>query len=227
MALGNTETDSVFGDFVDLEHVCELLHEQAKVSDCPVDHPVHKNGPVRLLRQRMHMQWSAQAREIEAQHPGLFPRTYLAEIYDESDEILERIERYPGALPADLPRLELLLHKLYILSLLTHEDVQRAKAQQASAAAKASHDGRTKMRNEAYRCFLAAADGAWGSISAAATAIAPVILEMKGVSRPLAQSNAARTIRDWLSGLVASDPHAAKKLSWAARTRLKRKTAAR
>jgi hypothetical protein len=116
-AAQRVEVEPIFGDFGDLERVCNLLHEQAKVADAPADHPVHENGPIGLLRQRMHKQWDGQACEIEAEHPGLFDRTYLAGIYRETDAILERITLDPGALPDSLARLELLLHKLFILPL--------------------------------------------------------------------------------------------------------------
>lgn len=219
------EVEPIFGDFFELEHICGLLREQAKVADAPAGHPVHENGPVGYLRKRVQQQWRAQAREIEAEHPGLFPRTYLDSIYVETDAMLERVERAPSNLPRDMPRLELLLHKLYILPLRNFEEVQqelrRAKAEEYSARSIASHLGRKKMKEKSEEIFLAA-DKQWDSLAAAAKAIAPDILKMK-VLRPLAAGNAVRTITEWLSKLVHSDLDAAQKLSQAARERLSRR----
>lgn len=218
------EIEPIFGDFFELESFCERLHDESKVANVPTDDPGYqKSDPLTWLRKRLDHQWSAQAREIEAEYPGLFPRTYLASIYDEADEMLERIERYPSVLPVDLPRLELLLHKLYILPLRNQEEVQqelgRAKSEQTAAASRVSHEGRAQMQIKANEIFLAAPKS-WASLSAAAREIAPVILEMK-VSRPLAKDNAKRTVTKWLSDLVKSDPTAAEKLTPAARSRLK------
>lgn len=223
MALDRVAVEPIFGDFAELEHVCNLMREQAEVAGVLAGHPGHENGPVQVLRKRMHKQWDGQACEIEARHPGLFVRTYLASTYAETDEVLERIERFPSVLPGELPRLEVLMHKLYIFSLLTPEDIQKEvqqrKSQQTSEAAKVSHDGRTKMREEAHKLFLAAPNP-WESISAAASEIAPKICTMK-VSRPLAKSNAQRTVREWLRAFVASNSTAADKLTQPARARLK------
>lgn len=131
----------IFGDFFELEHVCELLNEQAKVADAPAGHPVHENGPVRLLLQRVRKQWDRQASEIEAEHPGLFDRTYLAPIYREADTLLALIEGHPAALPNNLARLELLLHKLYILPLRDFEEVQRELQRAAEAVEAAKQEG--------------------------------------------------------------------------------------
>lgn len=219
------EVEPIFGDFAELEHVCELLREQAKVTDAPEGHSVHENGPVRLLHQRMRKQWDGQANEIEAERPGLFDRTYLATIYREADALLVLIEGHPAALPDNLPRLELLMHKLFILPLRDFDEVQRelkrAKSQQSAAAAKASHAGRSDMEAKAKELFLKPA-ALWESLNAAAAAIVPDILTMT-VSRPLAKGNAQRTVREWLSAFVASDKTAAEKLTPAARARLKRR----
>lgn len=131
----------IFGDFFELEHVCELLHEQAKVADAPAGHPVHENGPVRLLRQRLSKQWDRQASEIEAERPGLFDHTYLAPIYREADTLLALIEWHPAALPNNLSRLELLLHKLYILPLRDFEEAQRELQRAAEAVEAARQEG--------------------------------------------------------------------------------------
>jgi len=131
----------IFGDFYELERVCDLLHEQAKVADAPADHPVHKNGPVRLLRQRVRKQWDWQADDIDAEHPGLFDRTYLAPIYREADALLALIEGHPAALPDNLARLELLMHKLYILSLHDFDELQRELERVAKAVEDARQEG--------------------------------------------------------------------------------------
>ena len=135
------EVEPIFGEFVELEHVCELLHEQAKVADAPAGHPVHENGPVRLLRQRVRKQWDGQANEIEAERPGLFDRTYLASIYREADALLALIDGHPAALPDNLARLELLMHKLYILPLRDFDEVQRELKRAAKAVEDARQEG--------------------------------------------------------------------------------------
>ena len=138
----------IFSDFFELEHVCELLNEQAKVADAPAGHPVHENGPVRLLRQRVRKQWDRQASEIEAEHPGLFDRTYLAPIYREADTLLALIEGHPAALPNNLARLELLLHKLYILPLRDFEEAQR-ELQRATETVEAARQEGVKSEKAA------------------------------------------------------------------------------
>jgi hypothetical protein len=235
------EVEPIFGEFVELEHVCYLLHEQAKVADAPAGHPVHENGPVRLLRQRVRKQWDGQANEIEAERPGLFDRTYLAGIYREADALLALIDGHPAALPDNLARLELLMHKLYILPLRDFDEVQRelkraakavedarqegvksekdAQSTKASRAAKASHSGRTTQQQQAVKLFLEA-PSQFTSLSAAAQSIVPEILKMT-VSRPVAKTNAQRTVTEWLRAAVVSDEKAAAKLTSAARARLK------
>jgi hypothetical protein len=152
------EVEPIFGDFAELEHVCDLLREQAKVADAPAGHPVHENGPVRLLRERIGCQWRGQANEIEAEHPGLFDRTYLAPIYREADALLALIAGHPAALPGNLARLELLMHKLYILPLRDFEEVQRELKRAAKAVedarqegAKSEKDAQSKKASEAVK----------------------------------------------------------------------------
>jgi len=202
------EVEPIFGDFGELEHVCNLLHEQATVADAPADHPVHENGPIRLLRQRMCKQWDGQAREIEAEHPGLFDRTYLAGIYRETDAMLERITLDPGALPGCLERLELMLHKLFILPLRDFEgvqkEVQRAKAKHAAEAlsaggkkaADALHDkpgGARDKKRTAWELFLT---GDYGTKKdPAAEKIAPIVGKSFFVTRRYLQGDAPADVK--------------------------------
>lgn len=202
-AAQRVEVEPIFGDFGELEHVCYLLHEQAKVADAPAGAPVHENGPIRLLRQRMRYQWDGQAREIEAEHPGLFDRTYLAGIYRETDAILERITLDPGALPGCLERLELMLHKLFILPLRDSEEVQRelqrAKVEHAAEAlsaggkkaADARHDkpgGARDKKRTAWELFLT---GEYGpKKDPAAEKIAPIVGKSFSVTRRYLQGSA-------------------------------------
>lgn len=63
----------------------------------------------------------------------------------------------------------------------------------------------------------------WSSLSEAVKSIAPAILAMKDdVTRPLRETNAERTVREWLSKLVHSDAAALGKLTPEAQKRLRK-----
>lgn len=103
--------------------------------------------------------------------------------------------------------------------------IEKENSRRASIASKKSHKGRASLKNKTKHIFMSE-NREWDSIAAAVGYITPKILKIQNEaldkSRPLATSNAARTVRDWLSEYVANDKDAAAKLTEKARSRLKK-----
>lgn|GEM_PF-4275933 len=98
--------------------------------------------------------------------------------------------------------------------------IAKAKSQGAKKAARASHSGRDLLKQTAREHFLKG--GPWNSIAEAVDKIAPMLLVITDVPRPLAKTNASRTVRQWLSEYVANDDAAKARLTDTAKAKLKK-----
>ncbi|MDD3529962.1 MAG: hypothetical protein PHS77_08810 [Gallionellaceae bacterium] len=119
------EEARVFGDFAELEHVCYLLHEEADAAEVQPIAP-HGMDVLNELRRRLAAQWQAHSDEIEAERPGLFGKTYMHHVYSETYYLVVKIGNDRRALVDSLGQLELLIHKVFVFSLRSQEDVDRA-----------------------------------------------------------------------------------------------------
>lgn len=132
------EDFAAFGDIGELEHVCYLLEEEAKVAarlspaECMTGEGSHLSK--QLVRQ---------AREsravIEREHPGLYDRTWIAELFERLYRRLDEVTEFPSRLAGELRDIELDLHKVMIAAHDVFDQEHRA-AMVAKAVAAASRE---------------------------------------------------------------------------------------
>lgn len=222
----NWDELSAFEDLSDLDHVCKLL------SDAVDDDPAQRGsleyltGEKSQLLKRLNLQAEKTEEILEAETLGLYRKTWVADLFQQLFYRLYCLTNNPQELRGDVPWLREALHKVLIAA---HEvfDPRRRKAlvesvlsTNAKKASAKSHAGRDVQKKCALDEYMARSE--WKSIAAAVKEITPKVLEMKNISRPLARTNANRTVREWISKFIDTNPAARARLSEAARNRLRK-----
>ena len=112
-----------FGDLTELDHVIYLLDELADIADSKEAVELAKTGPIPVIIDSINRQieWQRSCSEID--HPGAFDRSYLAEEYAKTLNLLTEIQYYPDGLPARRGEMVLSLHRVMILGNLTEEQL--------------------------------------------------------------------------------------------------------
>ena len=217
---------SAFGDLAELEHVCELLRDRAS-ENCLLQVRLDSmTAEGSLLDKRLQQQARETKAMLEAERPGLYPRTWMAELFLELFARLDAVTSTPEYLSDNIPWLCEALHKVLIAAHEVFEPshratlVAKALSSKASLAAAKSHSGRAELRNKACAAFMEG--GPWDSIAAAVEKIEPTLTECRTGSRPLSKANAKRTVREWLSNHIKNTPAAMAKLTEAAQKRIKK-----
>lgn len=140
---------------------------------------------------------------------------------------LDELTHNPDKLSSNIDWLCVALHKVLIAAHEVFDPHHRAAlvanavSTGASAAAAKSHAGRDALRKAACEKFMERES--WASINEAADKIALELVKCKNVSRPLASNNAVRTVSEWVSKFIASNPKAKAHLTAAGQRRLKKK----
>ncbi|MEW5787254.1 MAG: hypothetical protein AB1899_05315 [Pseudomonadota bacterium] len=138
----NWEEFSAFGDIAELERVCEIILEEAAIAaESRMDGPDYMTGRNSHLRKRLHIQAEATERILEQRRPGLYPRTWMAHLFNEVFRALDTVTDAPGTLNTSAATIVLSLHKVLIAAMDVY-DGERLERLIASA---------TKAKTEAVR----------------------------------------------------------------------------
>lgn len=143
---------SAFGDVGELEHVIELLRGHAEFlreSTLPRDHWAVRDNPFAFLRRQIERQYHATRTALEAERPGLFDRTYIAELLGRLSFSLNEYERNPYSMLPALHDLELDLHKALLAAYAVFDPESRRRmiereAQEAIARERGRRGGEAK-----------------------------------------------------------------------------------
>lgn len=163
------ESFSAFGDIGELEHVCELLRETICI-DAPPGAANDLVGSGSFLRKRLTMQERETEQILEQERPGLFPRTWMAHLFNDIARQMFRIEKSQGRAVGEVPGLEINLHKVLIAAHDVFDERHRrnlvakaeyearlaAKSDGARRAANAKHNapgGAADLKREAWKLF--------------------------------------------------------------------------
>jgi hypothetical protein len=127
-----------FGDLPELDYVTESLSELAEVANHAEAKRFVENSPIPVLISRIDSQVKWQRDECEISHPGAFDRSYLAEEYTETCDLLFELTHYPWELPEKFDLLVLKLHRVMILGNLTEDELCKTLGKLASASREAA-----------------------------------------------------------------------------------------
>lgn len=114
-----------FGDLPELDHVIDLLDELASVASDERAAEFVENSPLPGLLKCLDDQIEWQRNISNEKFPGAFDRSYLAEEYAETWDLLHELKYYPWELPAKRSELVLRLHRVMILGNLTGDELCR------------------------------------------------------------------------------------------------------
>lgn len=160
------EDFSAFGDPFEIDHVMEILTDWCEAypdANEPVD---YKIGEKSLLIERLNLQAREMERALEREKPGLYRRTWYADLFGEMFVRLYELAEYPGNLKAELPWLKECMFKTLIAAHEVFDPVHRSKliaeatteaisarARKAVNARHAAPGGARDLRAEAWRLF--------------------------------------------------------------------------
>ena len=142
------EWDSVsaFRELFELEHVCEILRENAAVPPECRESPVYLTGDKSPLIEALSRQARYSEKVIETVRSGLYQRTWIAEVFRRLWYRLDAITEFPERLADELHDIELDLHKILIAAHDVHDPEHRAKLA-ADAEAKGIQAGLVAAEN--------------------------------------------------------------------------------
>lgn len=136
------EDFAAFGDMGELEHVCYMFEEAAE-EGAGIAH--FAGGESHLIKQLL-KQHVESFNLLEQERPGLYQRTWMAEVINSLFVRLDALVRQPQYLPHDLHGLLLDFHKVMIAAHEIYDPRSRAKLV-AKAACEAA-DGAIANRNK-------------------------------------------------------------------------------
>ena len=108
------EDFSAFEGVFELEHVCELLSEQASLDPALRDAAKYLTGEDSPLIKRLNLQAAKSEKIIETEKPGLYRRTWIAHLFGEMFGRLDDLTGHPEGLQDAMPWLREALHKVLI-----------------------------------------------------------------------------------------------------------------
>ncbi len=114
-----------FGDIFELEHVCEMLSEQAALPAKFRDPPDYLTGEKSYIFKRLANQDSEGERLIERERPGLYRRTWIFSLFYDLFHRLGEVTLDPETLPVELSTILLQLHKVQIAAHHVFDDWHR------------------------------------------------------------------------------------------------------
>ncbi|WP_151448497.1 hypothetical protein [Lacisediminimonas profundi] len=107
-----------FSDIGELEYVCDLLREQGQADSV-------EPGVLSTILKRLEVQEAAQQEKIYVSVAGRCVETYLAARYRVVRALVESLRQNPCNVLERVRQLEVLLHKIYIFSLMTPDEFYR------------------------------------------------------------------------------------------------------
>ncbi|MFA7290996.1 MAG: hypothetical protein WC023_01990 [Rhodocyclaceae bacterium] len=107
------------GDIAELEHITNLLEEAAKDGSGPLD---GLTGWESHLVKRLGHQDGQSKKIVEAAHPGLYARTWIAEVFTRLYSTLDAVTEKPYQLAGELQGIKLDLHKVHIAAHVVFDD---------------------------------------------------------------------------------------------------------
>lgn len=185
------ESIAAFGDLAELEHVCELLHEAAAVSADQRDEAEYLTGEKSTLSSRLVQQARYSEATIEAARPGLYRRTWIAELFGRLFLRLDEVTEFPARLAGELRDIELDLHKVLIAAhdVIDPECIAKLVAVAEAQGVQKGEDNAKKQRSVQSRsavgaradqkerdCFLT-----WGRAAIAAGVSADNVDDLQGL----------------------------------------------
>lgn len=124
------EDCSAFGDIAELEHVCHLLDgwadAGAALRDLTMDGPDYLFGEKSYLIKRLVLQDRQMEELIEKDHPGLYPRTWMASLFRELFVCLDYLTEKPHLIRERVPWLRESFHKVLIAAHDVFDEHHRA-----------------------------------------------------------------------------------------------------
>lgn len=141
---------SAFGDIAELEHVCEMLAENASVATEHRDRPEFLTGEKSILVKRLNIQAAAMERLLEQERPGLYRRTWMAHLFIGLFNRLYDVTERPETLAEEVPTIALELHKVLIAAHHVFDPAQRERLLAVAEAHSRIREGGKKGQEHAY-----------------------------------------------------------------------------
>lgn len=122
------EKFAAFSDMFELERFCKILADSASAvqKGLSVD-LTYTTGGHSYLIERLQVQDNKCREILEIERPGLYPRTWEAQLFSRLYVILDEVTDKPSLLPHELPGLQLDFHKVLIAAHDVFEPGRRAK----------------------------------------------------------------------------------------------------
>ncbi len=121
------EDFAAFGDFGELEHVCEMLEEAAASPPEYRHSPEYLTGEKSYLLQRLNQQARRTEEILESERPGLYRRTWMAALFWRVFVRLDEVTEFPARLKSELSDLLLDFHKVQIAAHEVFDPVSRER----------------------------------------------------------------------------------------------------